>query len=88
MEKCATVPSGTGCPLWSLITPVRMAIVSPILKSGTGVATGVGTFVEMGAAAMSKINGMIWFGSGAVILIRSYPSPGMETGDAPEGVNS
>ncbi len=58
------------------------------VKSGTGVGCGVGSVVTAVEDGRSSVRAMSWFGSGAVTEIRSYPTPGTETGDAPTGVSS
>src|SRR5258706_5516357 len=61
-RKRTTVPSGTGRLLWSTITPVRTAIVSPSLERGAGVVFGVGVLAapEAGVVAgWSRLSAMI-----------------------------
>ncbi len=85
MVKRTTVPSGTRLPLWSRIVPVRTVTASPILNSGMTVGSGVceGTAVEAESAGRSRKSEMTCPGSGAVTAIKSYPMPGIETGECP-----
>ena len=96
-----TVPSGTICPLWSKIAPVCTLIISPMRNSGMAVGSGravgpgvsventnkgVGIAVGREAGGRSRESVMTWFGLGLVISIKSYPVPGIETGEYPAGV--
>jgi len=62
-------------------------MVSPTLKMGWGVDSGVGVLLA-GGSGRSRKRGITWLGSGEVAVIRSYAMPGTETGRAPDGASS
>ncbi len=86
--KVTCVPSGTGLPLWSRIKPVRKGIISPTRYSGGGVGEGVIAVLGGSWRGKSSSNLICISGSGNSALFRSYPTPGIDTGEAPLGLSS